>query len=107
MLSVTEAESGGNIYSNIGSISGLPKGSNVPKAELPLRYYAPDNLDCFESLPEWLRDKITNQIKPESRQSVVKAVPDEDGRYAFDEMPPVEAYENQHGEFITDDDIPF
>ena len=61
MLTVTEKESGGTIYSNITGVSAMPKGSAIVRPELPLRYYAPDDTACFEALPEWLRDKITTQ----------------------------------------------
>ena len=94
MLTVTESESGGNIYSNISGMSSLPKGSASVKAELPLRYYAPDDMTCFESLPEWIRDKIKAQKLNRSEQ------PPAD----FDQSVPTDAYNDA---FITDDDIPF
>jgi len=102
MLTVTEKESGGNIYSNITGVSQMPKGSAKVTAEFPLRYYAPDDQACFESLPEWLRDKITNQIKPEMvNQS--KQTTDYDP-----DQPPVDSYENDYANpEITDGDIPF
>ena len=94
MLTVTESESGGNIYSNISGMSSLPKGSASVKAELPLRYYAPDDMTCFESLPEWIRDKIKAQKLNRSEQ------PPAD----FDQSVPTDAYNDA---FFTDDDIPF
>jgi len=65
MLSVVEDTYNGKTYSNIASISALPKGTAAPKAENPLLYYADDKRDQYDSLPEWLRKKIDDQIEPE------------------------------------------
>lgn len=64
LLSVVESESGGKTYSNIASISGVPKGMPIPKPENELLYYDPDNLKAWDKLPKWLKDKIEKQIVP-------------------------------------------
>ena len=63
MLSVIEKDSGGKTYSNIASIGALPKRVTAPPAENPLLYFAPGEEDCLEKLPEWIQDKIRNQVK--------------------------------------------
>lgn len=66
MLSVVESEAGGKTYSNIASISKLPKNFPVPAAENPLLFYDPEHTKDFDKLPEWLRKKIGEQIKPQA-----------------------------------------
>lgn len=70
MLSVVETESEGKTYSNIASIGAVPKGLPAMQAENKLLYYAPDNDAQFGSLPEWLQKKITEQLKPETVETV-------------------------------------
>lgn len=65
MLSVIESESGAKTYSNIASISALPKGMAAPKAENPLLFYSAESPSSYSSLPEWLRKKIDAQIVEE------------------------------------------
>jgi hypothetical protein len=88
MLSVVETEKGGKIYSNIASISGLPKGFPAPKAENPLLFFSEEESSSFSELPEWLQKKINGQLT--KRTPEVHA-----------------AAQNYHGLEITDDDIPF
>ena len=95
MLSVVEKTTDKGTYSNIASMSALPRGMQQVKAESPLYYYAPDDVSCFESLPQWLREKIEAQIKMPEKTKNPNYDPDQ---------PPVSAYEDQG---ITDDDIPF
>jgi hypothetical protein len=95
MLSVVEKTTDKGTYSNIASMSKLPKGLPEVKAENPLYYYAPDDVSCFESLPQWMRDKIDNQIKLPEKATDPDYDPD---------GPPASAYDNT---LITDDDIPF
>jgi hypothetical protein len=102
MLSVTENESGGVVYSNISSFSALPKGSKLVQPELPLRYYAPDDTACFETLPEWIKEKIKGQLssKPPTPPSANQAGDE------WDQQAPIEAYENVHGLMVSDNDLP-
>jgi hypothetical protein len=64
MLSIVETENGGKTYSNIASISALPKNVPAPKAENDLLYYDADNPTQYEALPQWLREKIDDQLSP-------------------------------------------
>jgi hypothetical protein len=103
MLTITDNESSGTIYSNITSIGQLPKGAAQVKSELPLRYYAPDDVSCFNDLPEWIREKINNQVKPQVSS-------DPSNGYSDDSQPPTDSYENDapsDDTLITDEDIPF
>ena len=63
LLSVVESEHGGKTYANITSIGALPKGYPVPTAQNPLLYYGEDSpaVDLIK-LPQWLQDKINNQL---------------------------------------------
>jgi hypothetical protein len=64
MLSVIENEKGGKIYSNIDGIGQLPKGVPAPSAENKLLYYADEDRSQFDELPEWIRTKIENRVRP-------------------------------------------
>jgi hypothetical protein len=65
MLTVIEKQVGDKIYSNIASIGPLPKGMQAPGSELPLIFYAPGEEEQFSSLPNWIQEKIKNQIVKE------------------------------------------
>lgn len=84
MLNVIENVVEGKIYSNINSISPLPKGVPAPMAENDLVYYAEEDTSKFGLLPEWLKEKINTQLtrRPEPNRNI-------------------------HNEDITDEDIPF
>jgi hypothetical protein len=90
MLSVIENRKGDKTYTNIVSISGIPKGVQVPRAENDLLYFAADDTACFAKLPEWLQKKINGQIKEEREPEYQRGVSND-----FE------------GQGITDDDIPF
>ena len=87
MLTVVENVVGDRVYANIASISPLPKGIPAPKLENQALYYASDDQGGFESLPEWLREKISKQL-PKS-------------------APVASTTNNQANPEISDDDIPF
>lgn len=70
MISVVEDTAGGKTYSNIASISALPKGTPAPKAENQLLFYSDDKRDQFDALPKWIQTKITEQIEPEEAPRV-------------------------------------
>lgn len=93
MLSVVENVKGDKVYANIASIGALPKGIPTPKPENDLLYFAADDRQHLDKLPEWIREKIAGQIKPQSSHAT--------GVYA--------ATANYHDSDpgITDDDIPF
>jgi hypothetical protein len=108
MLNVIETVKNEKVYSNIASISGLPKGVNAPKAESKLLYYAEDAKGDYDDLPEWLRKKISEQLLQRAESPTgVYAQPEVAARYDFTGQPPVEAYSDYDGQGITDDDIPF
>lgn len=92
MLSVVESEEGGKVYSNIASISAIPKGVTAPAAENPLLFYDTENDSAYERLPKWLRDKIDSQLSPEA----AKPAPETELHRA-----------DRHGEAFEEDDIPF
>jgi hypothetical protein len=105
MLAVIQKESGGNIYSNIGPISGLPGGVPKPQMESPAMLYTGENPDEAKNLPEWLQKKLAEQVKPQaSHASGVYAGSDD---YDFGPQVPIDAYENVHGVEIDSDDLPF
>lgn len=80
MLSVVEDTYNGKTYSNIASISGVPKGVPAPKAENALLFYSDDKPDQYDALPEWLRKKIDTQIEKEVVASrAAQAARDEGG----------------------------
>lgn len=94
MLTVIENVVGDKVYTNIASISPLPKGVSAPTNENDLLYYAEDDTQQFKLLPEWIQEKINNQvkIKVESATGVYAGRPD---KYDYSDVG------------ITDDDIPF
>lgn len=88
MLNVVENVVGDKTYTNIASISPLPRGVAAPVAENKLLYYAEDNKNDFELLPDWIREKIEKQLtrRPESQAN---------------------NYHHSDSVEITDEDIPF
>jgi len=98
MLSVVEKVKGDKTYSNIASISGLPKGVPAPKAENTLLLYTEFNRDTFKQLPEWLQEKITGQLEVKSQKQEEES---NDGYPGYSDDDILRSTE------ITDDDIPF
>lgn len=68
MLTVIESEKAGKVYSNIKGIGPLPKGIEAPRAENPLLFYDPTEPNAYDDLPQWLREKIDEQLKPNVMQ---------------------------------------
>lgn len=56
----------GKVYANIASIGPLPKGMAAPTPADDLVIYHPGKKDQFDKVPEFVREKIRNQVKPES-----------------------------------------
>lgn len=88
MLNVVENSVGDKTYTNIASISPLPRGIAAPTAENKLLYYAEDDKGDFDLLPDWIKEKIEKQLtrRPEPQAS---------------------NYHHPDSTEITDDDIPF
>lgn len=94
MLNVVETVKEGKVYTNIASISPIPKGVPLPEPENPLILFTEDVPDSFQSLPEWLRKKINERILPKGENTT--GVSADHSKYDFDQSTA-----------ITDDDIPF
>lgn len=108
LLNLVEKVKGDKVYVNPAALSALPRGTNAPAPEMPILYYGEDDKSQFEELPQWIRDKITSQIKPQTSHATgVYAEHDQSPHYDFDGQPPLEAYENIHGVQVDNDDIPF
>jgi hypothetical protein len=101
MLGIVEKDSKGKTYSNISSVGPMPKGIPAPKAEGKLIYYAPDDVSQFDFLPQWIKEKLENQVKPHEQNTTVTAAPAE--AYDGPEYTDADLPENM----LTDQDIPF
>lgn len=57
------SEKNGNTYANVASIAPLPKGTNKPDLSNSLVKFSLDDFDqkVFDSLPEWLQEKINTK----------------------------------------------
>lgn len=90
MLFVVESEHNGKTYAHIKGIGALPKGIPVPEAENPLLLYGPESKpDELAKLPQWLQDKIANQLREEPK------------------APTREQVDAAQADQFEDDDIPF
>lgn len=98
MLSIVHNPKGDKVYSNIASVSGLPKGVKAPIPEIEPLYYASDDTRNYKSLPEWLQKKIAGQII--SNPAATTRGDAWDGAEPTGNVLP-------DGSQITDDDIPF
>lgn len=115
MVNVIVKEVGEKTYSNIGSISALPKGMPPPALETLLLVYDEDHAANLTKLPEWMQEKIKGQLKPEMSHATgvyAESWSDEPsdmaGSYDFTPVP-LEAYSDEpygDGTGIGDSDIP-
>ena len=87
-VSVTHTEKNGKTYANVGSIGGIPKNMDKPKAEGPTIIYDADNSTGYDDLPKWLREKVDARITEKPKVSP----PAPQGPQGFDDL---------------DDDVPF
>jgi hypothetical protein len=87
MISVVENEKGGKTYSNISSISAVPKGTQSPPVNGDLLLYTGTEQDVYGKLPEFLQKQIDAQLPPPapSRKSNGQQPQVED--FADDEIP--------------------
>jgi len=81
MLNVihTTTQDGQKTYANASSVSQLPKGMKAPTTANALRSFSTDNYDdnVFNSLPEWLKEKI-NLPMPQAAQPHIPQAPQEE-----------------------------
>jgi hypothetical protein len=63
-VEVKHKDKEGRIYANIANVARLAKGMKPPKSKTPLRFLLLDreefDAEVLDSLPEWLKDKITS-----------------------------------------------
>jgi hypothetical protein len=85
MLNAVESDKG---RVKLQGLSPLPKGVQAPGAEIPLIYYAKENMSDFEKLQPWVQEKIEKQIVYQPKSATMPELGDEAAE-------------------ITDDDIPF
>jgi hypothetical protein len=64
---------GPKTYANITGIMGFPKGQQKPKAENPLIKFSPDDRAQYESLPNWLKEKIQGAVSAPAETSAKAA----------------------------------
>lgn len=70
---VTHADRGEKTYANISSLIPLPKGMPAPEFTGELFYYSEEpgemtpteRSNAYAALPEWLRNKVDNQVRAE------------------------------------------
>jgi len=101
MLGIVEKDSKGKTYSNISSVGPMPKGIPAPKAEGKLLYYAPDDVSQFDFLPQWIKEKLENQVKPHEQNTTATAAPAE--TYDGPEYTDADLPDNM----VTGDEVPF
>jgi hypothetical protein len=65
MLSIIHTEKNGNVYANIGNISGLVKGMSCPDQVNPIFEFSVNEFDedKFQHLPQFLQDKIKGSVE--------------------------------------------
>ncbi len=93
MLNAIENLKDGKVRVKIAAVSPLPKGITAARAELPLLYYAKDDMSGFDRLQPWLQEKIKSQIVFAPKSATAPEL--------GDNPPDFESPE------ITDADIPF
>lgn len=76
MLSIVHKQSKtdvSRIYATIGSIGPIPRGIVVPQRTNPVRVLSFDNFneELFNTLPNWLRDKISSSIEYRALKNVI------------------------------------
>ena len=62
LVTIIHDHSGDRVKDKITSIGQLHGDGEAPKAELPRISYTDDNPEDWNLLPEWIREKILNQI---------------------------------------------
>jgi hypothetical protein len=72
LVSVIHKESGDKTFANVGTAMPLPAGTAKPALDGSPLYYADElpsdeRAEAFARLPEWLQEKIANQLHVEER----------------------------------------
>lgn len=63
LINVTHKQGGnGKTYANVSAVTPLPKGMERPAPANGTLLYDGDNPSSFETLPEWLQEKVKGQI---------------------------------------------
>jgi hypothetical protein len=82
-VNVVLNEKGGKTFANIQSVVPWPKSMKVPAPSNELLFYDPDNTSCRDKLPQWIKDKLDNALRPEkaaaSREAVEDAMAEQSG----------------------------
>lgn len=76
-LNIVLNEKAGKTFANIQSVVPWPKSMNVPKLANEMLFFDPDNTACRDKLPQWIKDKIDNALRPEKAASSREAVEEE------------------------------
>src|SRR5215469_847031 len=71
LLTVVEKQIGDRVYSNIAAIGPLPKGMQSPILETNALYYDSTDTEQLEALPQWIQDKIKNQVSPKEARTLI------------------------------------
>ena len=66
LLTIVHNESGGRTFANVQSICKVMKGQEVPPQEMDILKYSQDAIEQWDQLPDWLQQKIRNQVEVES-----------------------------------------
>jgi len=102
MITIVHSENNGKTYANVATVTGVPKGTTVPDAENDLIDFSFDDYtdDQFNTLPEWLQEKVGDGEKLRDVQKA-RAIEVDRASYAA-KTAPVDNLTD-----FVDDDIPF
>ena len=70
LLTIVHNESGGRVYANVQSVGRVMRGQEVPSQEMPSITYSPGAIEQWGEVPDWLQEKIRNQIKTDPLPTV-------------------------------------
>lgn len=95
MLSITVEERDSGTYNRIGGIMGLPAGVPQPTTESELLSFDMDKWDdkVFETLPNWIREKIMRSTEYQEKHAPTDAVDFPEGQSGAPQADPAAAEE--------------
>jgi len=98
MVTITHSKDGK--YSNIGSVSEMMEGMDVPELQNPVKIFTMDepDLEAYNSLPEFIQEEITSSL--DFNGSALEKLLNGDAEEVVKEEPEEEEYE-------VDDDVPY